>query len=319
MGRCRAKEAAMVAPKFTIPLADLQKKQKEIVTKVGYKSGIGTYDPTFKGDPLLNPTPNPAPIQERLLQEVRKIIASLPGAVLIGKATGVKAFDSASGKVAREYGDDWSQMKDLNRCTVVVLQPQDMKTAWNLVKSHFSATDKNNRSGFEFFLEKTAEADTDACGYSGYTVFVRTPGSDPKIAEIQINYPPMMYAKSVDEFRQTMADREAKMKADFPALPGGLGHKIYDLHKKYKGTGFKTALEATSKLYYDYFRSDRNLALGQQALAAVRNLNQEAVPYLTQQNIADHITNLLPPAAGPPPKAPSWMAESRRVWTQRRT
>lgn len=301
----------MGAPKFPIPLADLQKKQKEIVTKVGYKSGIGTYDPTFKEDPLLNPIQNPAPIQERLLQEVKKIIAPLPGAVLIGLPTGVKTFESASGKVAREYGDDWSRMKDLNRCTVVVLKARDMKDAWMRVKSHFSGTDKNNTSGFQFFQEKVAEADTDKCGYSGYTVFVRTAGGDPKFAEIQINYPPMMYAKSVDEFRKTMPEREAKMKADFPTLPGGLGHKIYDLHKDHKGTTFGDALEAASKLYYDYFRSaPTDLRLGQEAFEAVKNLKQDA------------ITILLSPAAlaGPPPAAPpSWMAESRRVWTQRRT
>ncbi len=218
--------------------------------------------------------------------------------------TSVKTFESASGKVVREYGgENWGKFKDLNRCTVVVLRAGQMNDAWIRIKAHFNKI----RSGFYFFSETVAEADKDKCGYSGYTVFVRSTGGQK--GEIQINYPPMMYAKTLEEFRKTFPNGEAKMKADFPILPGGLGHKMYDLHKVHKGTKFGDDLEAASKLYYDYFRSDRDLNLGRLAVEAVRNLKQ------------DDITILLSPAplAGPPPVAPpSWMADSRRVWTQRR-
>ena len=321
----------MVAPKVAIPLADLQKKQKEIVNKVGYKSGIGEYDdpavkeyhPAYKYDPLLNPPPEVAPIQERLVREVKKVIASIPGAVLIGKPTGVKTFKSASGKLEREYdGEDWGRFKDLNRCTVVVLKSEDMKTAYGVVKTYFSG--RELRSGFLFHQEKIVEAHLDPCGYSGYTVFVRSIGGEK--AEIQINYPPIMYAKSVEEFRLTMADREAKMKADYPVLPGGLGHKLYDLHKLYKGTGFKKALEDTSKLYYYYFRSERDLALGAagpcgraQSQQGGRTLSHPAKHSRTH----NHSTS-----AGCARWCARWTTSDgssfldgrvRRVWTQRRS
>ncbi len=45
------------APKFPIPLADLQKAQKEMVPKIGYKSGIGQYNPGFKEDPATSTRP----------------------------------------------------------------------------------------------------------------------------------------------------------------------------------------------------------------------------------------------------------------------
>jgi hypothetical protein len=245
---------------------ELLAKSKKIYAGVHYKSGIDAFDPTFRGKPM----------QQRLVEEVNKIAETIPGSKVIGKPTGVKSFDSALRKVnGEEKRGDWTLMNDLNRCTLVVLTQNEVQARGRLVRDYFNG--RHMRSGLQYDSEKPVTRESNACGYSGYTVFVKSSaGGNPKMGEIQINYPPMMYAKDLGDFRGSMPERVAEMRSRFPEVPGGLGHKMYEVYRDQKLTPIGLAHAAASKLYYDYFRA-RDWHLGQRALEAVRSLNLPGV------------------------------------------
>ncbi|SEP38217.1 hypothetical protein SAMN02990966_05541 [Rhodospirillales bacterium URHD0017] len=183
----------------------------------------------------------------------------------------------------------------------------EVPRAFKSVKDHF-AQENIGVTMLQFHLEKEIKPASNAAGYSGYTVFVRAGGANAHKAEIQINCPAMMYAKSLPEFEEAMGPgAAAAMRVRFPTVPGGLGHKMCDVWRDQKQTRIGKAHAAACKLYYDYFRSEpTDLRLGQEALEAVRKLKMPGVL-------------LPPPPVVEPPTPPSWMADLRQVWTQRRS
>ena len=282
-----------------VSFTELQERHKAIMGGVYYRSAL-------EGN-----------IQKRLVEEVEKIKAKIPGATVLkpppGKVTaitpgrlrvapsrevtlrGEKRYEDALAKTLKDYGGDWDQVKDIARCTLVVEKARDIEVAWLRVRSHFgfSAGVGTSRtigytSGLQFHSEKIIKPESNPAGYSGYTVFVRSGGANANKAEIQINFPAMMYAKSLPEFRASMPEREAEMRSKFPEVPGGLGHAMYEVYRAQEQTPTGKAHAAACKLYYDYFRSDPpNMRLGRAALEALRALNMPGV--------------LLPPATRPAP------------------
>jgi hypothetical protein len=85
----------------------------------------------------------------------------------------------------------------------------------------------------------------------------------------------MMYAKSLPEFEATFGhDEVAKMWVKYAPVPGGLGHKMYEMWQAQEQTPTGKANAAACKKYFDYFRSEmRRPGQGEQVLEAVRKLN----------------------------------------------
>ncbi len=251
---------------------ELFRKQKQIMDVVSYKSGVDKYDPKQRHKST----------QEQLIEEVEKISKKIPLSKVMAPP-GVKSYERASAKVGREYGHDWERIKDLNRCTLVVPNKNEIERAYHLVKRHFSSISTVKHDGIllKFHSEKIIRPDGDPinnpCGYSGYTVFVRT--VDFKKAEVQINYPSMLYAKSLPEFRDTCGEQMVgEMWARYAPVPGGLGHKMYEGWQNNQQTQIGKDYAVACKLYYDYFQSPiLERAKGQKALEAVRKLNMPGV------------------------------------------
>jgi hypothetical protein len=204
-------------------------------------------------------------LQGRLVEEVRKVAARIQGAVVL-TPPGSKDLDTARGKVNRDYGGDWLEIKDMARCTLVVPSQMLLDTAVDAVRSHFRAS-----NGFSVFEEKITIGAFNAAGYSGLTVFVQSGGNK---GEVQINTPALMYAKSPPEFRKALPHLEPLIKATYPLVPGGLGHERYETYRVRKETPVGRAYANASKLYYNYFRSDPpNMNWGMMARDAIRALN----------------------------------------------
>lgn len=204
-------------------------------------------------------------LQGRLVAEVEKVAAKIPGAIVLQPPSSKKKADGLV-KVNRDYGGDWLTIKDMARCTLVVLSQIDYETALRAVRAHFVAS-----NGFTVFETKTTLAAFDDGGYSGSTVFVSSGGNK---GEIQVNTPAMMYAKSLPEFRNALGRLEPLMKATYPLVPGGLGHALYEGFRNQRETPAGRAYMSASKLYYNYFRSSPpNMNWGNMAAAAVRKLN----------------------------------------------
>jgi len=268
-----------------VSFTELQERHKAIMGGVYYRSALESN------------------IQKRLVEEVEKIKAKIPGATVLkpppGGVTvimpprsqvgpsrevvlkGEKKREDALAKTLKDYKGDWNDVKDIARCTLVVEKAREVEIAWLRVRSHFgfSAGAGTSRTigytnGLQFHSEKIIKPESNPAGYSGYTVFVRSGGADANKAEIQINFPAMMYAKSLPEFRNSMPGREGEMQAKFREVPGGLGHKMYEVYRAQEHSPTGKAYAAACKLYYDYFRSDPpNLRLGRAALEAMRALD----------------------------------------------
>src|SRR5262245_49536922 len=265
---------------------ELQERHKRMMGGIYYRSALDSN------------------IQARLVEEVEKIKAKIPGSTVLKPPPGGKTYippqpsqagapprelvlkgekkrEDALAKTLKDYGGDWDQVKDIARCTLVVEKAREIEIAWLRVRSHFgfSAGAGTSRtigytSGLQFHSEKIIKPESNPAGYSGYTVFVRSGGANANKAEIQINFPAMMYAKSLPEFRASMPQREAEIMAKFREVQGGWGHKMYEVYRAQEQTPTGKAYAAACKLYYDYFRSDPpNMRLGRAALEAMRALD----------------------------------------------
>jgi hypothetical protein len=160
---------------------------------------------------------------------------------------GIKSEERAGVKVASDYAGDWLSIKDLARMTLIVPQSDNLPHVLNDLKKEFSAS-----KGRGVIDVKIVEADRDPCGYSSTTVFVRTSNGRP--GEIQINTPPIIYAKQhqrsvVNSIGQ---DNYLKVKMTYQ-LQGGLGHIFYEIYRA-NLPGAADAAEL-SRSYYQFFRN----------------------------------------------------------------
>lgn len=236
-------------------------------------------------------------MQIRLVAEVNEVVKKLkrikidarvitpPGG---GVAGGTKSYARAAEKVYQKVEEggklngDWLEIRDLARCTLVVLSRYDADLALRVLEAHF----RTGSSGFTIEHNQLKEgggrwgrtilASSNAAGYSGWSINVSRGGHK---AEIQVNYPEMMYAKDLKEFVYAFPGEEAKMRATFPLVPGGIGHILYETSRK-PGVpkNVQDAYAAASNIYYAYFRSKPvDLALGKAAAAAVAALNPPVI------------------------------------------
>ena len=333
--------------KFPIPLAELQQKQKQIMGGVYYRSALES-----NMQERLSKEADEIAVGLRNFLAQRVTVLKPPS----GKVTvidpqrsqaapsqertlkGEKKREDAAAKVLKDYGGDWDQVKDIARCTLVVEKAKDIERAFGFVKAHFTSVRTSylkevapgrfdaavgqttsaafKRSGLQFHAEKMIKPESNACGYSGYTIFVRSGGANANKGEIQINYPGMMYAKSLPEFEAALGkDKAREIGSRYSIVPGGVGHALYEVARApgAEDTDRGKAYAAACKAYYDYFRSDPpSLALGAKAHEALTAL---MAPTKFPPPLTGVILPKLPAVV--PPKPPSWLAESRRVWTQR--
>lgn len=180
---------------------------------------------------------------------------------------GKKDTDTAIEKVYTQYDGDWTSIKDLARCTVMCEKSDDVDNATKILRGYFGGG-----HGWSIHEAKVTIAEEDDGGYSGATIFVSRGGHR---GEIQINTPPMMYAKSIKEYQNTAGkEAVADMKAKYGLVPGGLGHALYESFRNCKKTPIGIQNMEASKLYYAYFRSSPpNGSLGIAARAAILRLN----------------------------------------------
>jgi hypothetical protein len=214
-------------------------------------------------------------VQNRLAVEIRAVAAAHRGTVWgVILPPGPKGKDEATTKVDRDYGGDWSRIKDLARCTLVVGKNEgEVAEGLRAVRSHFQT-----RNGFVVIEEKATMGFLNDCGYSGDTVFVQTGGGDSSKGEIQVNTPAMMYGKDLRQFQQLEKQGVAsvsQMIATYGAVKGGLGHALYETARNDKEGDSKRRVYARAcKFYYNYFRSSPpNMNWGFMARDAVRALN----------------------------------------------
>lgn len=142
----------------------------------------------------------------------QSVADSIPGATL---AKGpIKSEARMTEKVMKDYGGDYSKMKDTVRNTIIVPKQSDLKAAIEkLPKSEFPV--------------KTQDAKKDPLGYSGFITNHRL--SNGLIGEIQVNTPGMIYAKEPESIaRGILGDAQYDAIAKKVGVPGGLGHKYYE-------------------------------------------------------------------------------------------
>jgi hypothetical protein len=259
-------------------------------------------------------------LQEKLIDEVRVVITVLrtmgirPVTLVsppFGKEThifgedsprklkGEKRFEDAEIKVVHEYWGDWSRAKDLARCTVVVERADDVERAYRIVMDHFLKK-KEKRTGFQFFEKKEIKPDSNACGYSGYTVVVQWPGQGK--AEIQVNYVTMIYAKSMPEFVAAFGKEKIRqVQALYPEhiVKGGLGHELYEVARKPGALETQRGQDyaAACKAYYDYFRGKPDLKAGQDAAKLIADLKSKPPALAAVDTSVSRLDELLGPDA----------------------
>jgi hypothetical protein len=214
-------------------------------------------------------------LQDRLFNETKGVAARIAKdlnifATALAPPSGAKDIETARAKVNRDYGGDWLSIKDMARCTLVVQSEKYLNKAVFYVKAHFRAS-----NGWSVFEEKVTVGALDVAGYSGLTIFVSSGGNK---GEIQVNTPPLMYAKSLSMFRKSLGSMEQHMRASYPLVHGGLGHKLYEVYRVQPQTSIGRAHAHASKLYYNYFRSDPANALW--GMAARDAINALGIVYI---------------------------------------
>jgi hypothetical protein len=215
------------------------------------------------------------------------------------KLKGEKKFEDAEIKVVHEYWGDWNKAKDLARCTVVVEKADDVERAFAIVRGHFEEK-REKRTGFQYFEHKEVKPNSNACGYSGYTVVVQWPGQGK--AEIQVNYVSMIYAKSMPEFEAAFGKEKIRqVQTLYPPhiVEGGQGHHLYEVARKPGADKTKRGQDYAKacKAYYDYFRGKPDLKAGQEAAKLIRDLESKPPALALFDKSASSLDELLGPDA----------------------
>jgi hypothetical protein len=187
-----------------------------------------------------------AEASKRVLDSLGQQIAAEVGGRLI--TANVKSMTRASYKVDDDYGGDWLAIKDLARITIAVRSNHDIERVVLAIKRRFVASE-----GLGVVETKVVTRDNSPTGYSGTTVFVRTNASD--IGEIQVNTLGILYSKlSEQEFIKIFGVTEYTISKVKYALPGGLGHILYERYRVPSASQAEFA-DLTTR-YHDYFRSE---------------------------------------------------------------
>lgn len=139
----------------------------------------------------------------------------------------VKDLGRAAPKVLADYGGDASRIKDLARNTVVLDTahlPGDPdndkeKEIEELLRSNFG--DPENPEGLKYKIVKSS---VDPMGYSGINITVTAAGMS---AEVQMNSPPMIWAKDTHA-KEILGEEMFKAISDAVGEDAGQGHGFYE-------------------------------------------------------------------------------------------
>lgn len=260
------------------------------------------------GDKIINGAEGLQPLLER---EVGQVASRLCGARMLrtppkkdgeGKLvldsegrtiSSIKSRESAERKVKSEYGGNWISMRDMARCTLVVPGAWMVSAAMFLLKDQFRP---GNPSHIVLFNSKTVNAwdEGNKAGYSGWTILVSLEGHN---GEVQVNTPEMMYAKDLPQFKAAFPDRLEEMRQRFPAVPGGVGHALYEVSRDQgQPEALRAAYDEASRAYYDYFRSRQPTSIqGKQAFFKLFHLGLVNDPKFIDtkpQLVADELKRL---------------------------
>lgn len=177
------------------------------------------------------------------------------GAAIAGRYGGsiaqapLKSEERASYKVAWDYDGDWYGIKDLARMSIVVPKQSQCVAVMNDLRREFSAA-----KGRGFVQEKIVTPESNPCGYSGMTGFVRT--TNGRVAEVQINIPEIIYAKSsARTVRRILGGDAYERIVATTRMPGGLGHAFYEIWREPRNPADRDLAAKVSRRYYAYFRS----------------------------------------------------------------
>lgn len=107
--------------------------------------------------------------------------------------------------------------------------------------------------GYNVIDTKETRPSGNACGYSGFTAFVRASAGYP--AEVQINVPEILFAKTKPRsFREIIGERPYLAMMMKFQVDGGLGHGLYEIWRERPLSPEGKEAAQVSCDYYEYFR-----------------------------------------------------------------
>ena len=134
-----------------------------------------------------------------------------------------------------------------------------------------------------------------ACGYSGFTAFVRTSTGYP--AEGQINVPEILFANMKPRSPRDIIGARAYMALMMKfQVDGGLGHGLHGLWRERTASPEGKEAADVSCEYYEYFRRPPNFHAREKLLPRLYRMRQQHAHYSStrKENGAE-----LPPAPSP--------------------
>ena len=162
----------------------------------------------------------------------------------------IKSLGTSTVKVIKDYGGDYSDLKDAVRGTLVVPSTDLVPVAFQKIKEYFIP---RRGLGVKSHKEKTKEKFD---GYSDFTIFVILPPVS-HIGELQINLPGIILAKQGDETFKKMFGQDIlnETKMEMKNLETGLGHGFYEVLRVGAARGDdETKMKNLSFNYYKFFR-----------------------------------------------------------------
>jgi hypothetical protein len=201
----------------------------------------------------------------------------------------LKTEESATRKLNSDYEGDWYGLKDIARCSVIAQNLDECRTTvMNYIKAYWHpgktwTEEKDGKKivhsyGYNVIDTKEVRPSSNACGYSGFTAFVRTSAGYP--AEIQINVPEILFAKTKPRsFREVIGARPYLALMMKYQVDGGLGHGLYEIWRERPGTPESKEAAAISCEYYQYFRNPPNLLVREQLTPRLYRMRQTYAHY----------------------------------------
>lgn len=205
----------------------------------------------------------------------------------------LKTEESATRKLTSDYEGDWYGLKDIARCSLIVPSLEDCKTTvMSYIKSYWhpgktwTEVKEDGRKivhsyGYNVIDTKETKPSSNACGYSGFTAFVRTSAGYP--AEIQINVPEILFAKMKPRSLRDIigAQPYLAMRMKFQ-VDGGLGHGLYEIWRERPASPEGKEAAAISCEYYEYFRKPPNFHAREKLLPRLYRMRQSHAQYFRQ-------------------------------------
>lgn len=179
-----------------------------------------------------------APAAKIEIDNIAKGIATKYGGK-VAKAP-IKSEARAIEKIVDYYDGNPRRIKDLARNTIVVPESKIASVVGDLQSKGANVN--------------VITPESNLYGYSGVNSTLKA--SNGITGEIQVNTPQMIYAKESEPIaRSILGDDVYNMLAEKIQMPGGEGHKLYEVGRVLpEGSAKRTAAEAQSRDYYNAIR-----------------------------------------------------------------